>query len=76
MFSSFQDIKAEKIWVGPKKGDKIGDTISEEAGLDRAKVFRRMATAGLNIALVTKGDRLHLEAVLYGVIGDRIAREV
>ena len=24
------------MWAGPKKGDKIGDTIGEEAGLDRA----------------------------------------
>ena len=25
------------MWAGPKKGDKIGDRIREEAGLDRAR---------------------------------------
>ena len=28
------------MWAGPKKGDKIGDRIREEAGLDRGEVFR------------------------------------
>ena len=36
------------MWAGPKKGDKIGDRIREEAGLDKAR-FSGLGRPGMNM---------------------------
>ena len=51
------------MWAGPKKGDKIGDRIREEAGLDRER-FSGLARAVYGLSLVMERVSKHITFIL------------
>ena len=57
------------MWAGPKKGDKIGDRIREEAGLDRER-FSGLARAVYGLSLVMERVSKHITFTFYTVFFD------